>query len=160
MISETQAFSVPSGQEIPSAQVCFSTHPMTVEDEGLLVRSQLHVGFAAGPSPAHPHVSPRHRLELEIPPARLHRVRALHAEEADLIDAQPLHHMTWDTGNGTNTAVAPKVFAALLLFLYVNPREVKHVWDELNQTKNFLSCFPLYHKNILFSFCISESKFW
>ncbi len=68
---------------------------MAVEHIRLVIRAQLQVGFAAGPSPAHSHVSTGHRLELEIPAARLHRIRALHAEEADLIDAQPLHHVTW-----------------------------------------------------------------
>lgn len=72
----------------------FPTHPMAIEDVRLVIRSQLHVGFAARSSPAHPHVSARHRLKLEIPLPRLHRVRALHTEEADLIDAQPLHHVT------------------------------------------------------------------
>ena len=87
------------------------SHPVSVEHVGQLVGAQLQVGFAVWPRPAHPHVSARHRLELKVPLAGAHSVGALHPEEADLVDGQPLHHVPCsgqgggDTGQDNNKPV-------------------------------------------------------
>jgi len=68
-------------------------YPVSVKDEGLVVQPQLRVGPAAGPGPAHAHIPAGQRLELKVPLPRGHRVRLLHAEEANGLDAEAVVHV-------------------------------------------------------------------
>lgn len=68
-------------------------YPVSIEHEGLVIRSQLHVGSAGWSGPADPHVPPAERLEFEVPFPRLDGVRLLHAELPDGFDALVDHHV-------------------------------------------------------------------
>lgn len=64
-----------------------TTHLVAVEDVGQLVSTQLRVRAHAGPRPAHPHLTRRHRLELKVPLPLGDGVRLLRPEDAHLVPA-------------------------------------------------------------------------
>lgn len=66
------------------------THLVAVEDVGQLVSSQLRVRAHAGPRPAHPHLTRRHRLKLKVPLPLGDGVRLLRPEDAHLVPTRVL----------------------------------------------------------------------
>ena len=72
-----------------------TAYPESIKHECKLIRAKLHVRLTSGSGPAHSHVSSRHRLKFKVPFPHLHGVRPLYSEEADLVDAEPLSHLSY-----------------------------------------------------------------
>lgn len=91
---ETEHVNVGSSK-IRLISVRLTANPVSVEDEGKLICAELHIWLASGSGPAHSHVSSCNGLKFKVPFSGLHCVRPLYSEEADLIDAEPLNHLSY-----------------------------------------------------------------
>lgn len=68
-----------------------ATYPGTIKYVRQFVRSQLYIRSAVRSGPAHKHLPTCQRFKLKVPLASGDRIGLLHAEEADCINALPLH---------------------------------------------------------------------
>lgn len=66
---------------------------VSIENKGLVVCSQLHVGSAGRSGPANPHITSAQGLILKVPLPGFHCVCLLHTEEANGVDALIIHQV-------------------------------------------------------------------
>lgn len=95
-----------------SIEAPFTTYPESIKDEGELIRAKFHIWLTPRSGPAHPHVSSCHSLKFKVPLPSLYCIGPLHPKEADLVNAEPLNHLScWGEGTqrqGAEPSEAPK----------------------------------------------------
>lgn len=76
-----------------------TAYPVSIKDESELVCTELNVRLTSRSGPANSHISSCNSFKFKVPFSSLHSVCPLHSEEADLVNAEPLNHLScWCEG--------------------------------------------------------------